>query len=164
MGKEGKKDRACQLIALMFTTLLLMTVAIAPALQAEAPNAAVDPGRPADSRVPLNLPPAVREVMDQTMREHLEALQKILAAMAGGKYDEAASLAHEELGFPKHHQVMQREQGAVFPKRYQEMAMDHHRKAEDLAKALSSKEMNKILPALDQTIIGCVNCHRVFKQ
>ncbi len=152
----------------MFTTLFLMAGAIVPAVQAEAPNAMIDPGRPddstSDSRVPLNLPPAVREVMNQTMREHLETLQKIVAEMAGGRYDEAASLAHEELGFPKHHQIMQREQGAVFPKRYREMAMDHHRKAEDLAKALSSKEMNKILPALDQTIIGCVNCHRVFKQ
>ena len=168
MLKEGKKDRAYRLIALMFAMLFFRVDAIAPAAQPEAPNAAVDPGRSSDSasdsRIPLNLPPAVRETMNQTMREHLEALQKIVAAMAGGKYSEAASLAHEELGFPKHHQVMQREQGAVFPKRYQEMAMDHHRKAEELAKALSSGEMDKILPAFDQTITGCVNCHRVFKQ
>lgn len=152
----------------MFTTPLLMMGPIAPAAQAEAPNATVGPGLPADStsdsRISLNLPPSVREVMNRTMREHLESLQKIVEALAEGQYDEAASLAHEELGFPKHHQVMRQEQGAVFPKRYRELAMDHHRKAEELAKALSSEEMNKILPALDQTIIGCVNCHRVFKQ
>jgi len=42
--------------------------------------------------------------------------------------------------------------------------MDHHEKAEVLVKALSSKEMKKLLHDLDQTMIGYVNCHRSFKQ
>ena len=102
--------------------------------------------------------------MNQIMREHLEALQAIVSALARGDYKQGSEIAHQELGFPKHHEAMQREQGATFPKRYQELAMDHHQKAEELAKAISSKEMKEILPALEQTIKACNTCHRVFKQ
>ena len=152
----------------LILTALFFAGGIAPAAQAAPPSAAGDPVRAADSsedpRRSLGLPPAAREGMNQTMREHLETLQKIVAALAAEQYDKAATLAHEELGFPKHHQAMQREQGAAFPKRYQELAMDHHQKAEALAKAISSKKMEEILPALDQTILARVTCHRAFKQ
>lgn len=117
-----------------------------------------------DQRTALDLPPAVRSGLNQTMREHLEALQAIVSALAQGDYQKGAEIAHEELGFPKHHEAMQREEGATFPKRYQELAMEHHQKAEELAKAISSKEMKAILPALEETIGACNACHRAFKQ
>lgn len=117
-----------------------------------------------DQRIALDLPPSVRNGLNQTMRKHLETLQAIVSTLARGDYKEGAQIAHEELGFPKHHQAMQREQGASFPKRYQDLAMDHHQKAEELAKVISSKNMKEILPALEQTIKACNTCHRAFKQ
>jgi hypothetical protein len=81
------------------------------------------------------------------MREHLEALHAIVAALAREQYEKAAAVAHEELGFPKHHQAMQREQGAVFPPRYQELAMAHHQAAEGLAEAIPSRDMMTISAA-----------------
>ena len=116
-----------------------------------------------DVRQALNLPPAAQEGLQLTMREHLETLQVIVAALAREDYEKAAAVAHEDLGFPKHHQAMQREAGAPFPPKYQELAMAHHQVAEDLARAIPSKDMKKILPHLDRTMKACVACHQAYK-
>jgi uncharacterized protein (DUF305 family) len=99
----------------------------------------------------------------QTMQEHLMALQAIVAALSREDYEKGSAVAHEELGFPKHHEVMQRERGTTFPKKYQELAIAHHQAAEDLAQVISKKEMKPILRQLDQTMNACVDCHRAYK-
>jgi hypothetical protein len=115
-------------------------------------------------RISLHLDPAMQKVLEQTMREHLEALQAIVGALSQENYERAAAIAHEELGFPKHHQAMQREQRAVFPKKYQQLAIVHHQAAEDLAKAIPTREMKRILQNLDQTMKACVDCHQAYKR
>jgi hypothetical protein len=148
--------------------LLFLGGSMEIAAHAGQQNIRGEPGRMADSipdqRNALDLPPAVRNGLNQTMREHLEALEAIVSALARGDYKQGAEIAHEALGFPKHHEAMERERGANFPKRYQDLAIDHHQKAEELAKAISSKEMKNIFSALDQTIKACNACHRTFKQ
>jgi flagellar biosynthesis/type III secretory pathway protein FliH len=116
-----------------------------------------------DPRISLNLKPALQEVLKQTMQEHLQALQAIVAALAQENYEKASAIAHEELGFPKHHQVMQRERGTPFPKQYQELAMAHHQAAEDLAEVIRTKEMKPILQRLDHTMKACMDCHQAYK-
>jgi len=114
-------------------------------------------------RARLDLKPAQKEAIKATMREHLAALESIVAALARQDYDKAAAVAHSELGFPKHHEAMQREQGAVLPKKYQELAMEHHQAAEDLAEAISKKEMGPILQHLSKMIQACNECHKAYK-
>jgi cytochrome c556 len=58
---------------------------------------------------------------------------------------------------------MQREQGAPFPPKYQELAMAQHQAAEDLAGITPSRDMKKILPHLDRTMKACVTCHQAYK-
>lgn len=111
----------------------------------------------------LGLPLAVQEGLKLTMREHLEALRAIVAALAQEDYEKASAVAHEDLGFLKHHQAMQREQGAPFPPKYQELAMAHHQVAEDLAQAIPSKNMKTILQQLERTMKACVTCHEAYK-
>lgn len=114
-------------------------------------------------RMALNLPPAAQEGLRLTMREHLEAIEAIVAALAREDFTRAATLANEELGFPKHHVAMQREEGASFPATYHELAMAHHQAAEDLGAVIPTKDLNRILPNLAQTIHACVKCHQVFR-
>jgi len=114
-------------------------------------------------RTALNLPPASQEGLKLTMREHLEAIEAIVAALAREDFVKAATLANEELGFPKHHVAMQREQGATFPPAYHELAMAHHQAAEALGTAIPTKDLKKILPQLEQTIHACVKCHQAFR-
>ena len=115
-----------------------------------------------DERVPLGLSQAAEAGMKLTMREHLEALQAIVAGLGRQEFEQAAKVAHEELGFPKHHQAMQREAGATFPPKYQKLAMAHHQVAEDLAQAIPSKDMKTILQQLERTIKACVLCHVAY--
>lgn len=116
-----------------------------------------------DDRVALGLSQAVEAGMKLTMREHLEALQAIVAGLGRQEFEQVAKVAHEELGFPKHHQAMQREGGATFPPKYHELAMAHHQEAEHLAKVILSKDLKTILPQLERTIGACVSCHRAYK-
>jgi hypothetical protein len=147
------------LIIAGLTFLVVMGDVIAQSPGKEAGNSAVTP----DTRTALGLEPAAREGLKQTMREHLEALHVIVAALAQENYEKASAVAHEDLGFPKHHQAMQREQGATFPKKYQELAMAHHQAAEDLAEVIPARKMKPILQLLNQTMKACVDCHQVYK-
>jgi hypothetical protein len=116
-----------------------------------------------DERVALDLSEQASAGMKLTMREHLEAIRDIVAALGQQDFEQAAKVAHDELGFPKHHEAMKREAGATFPPKYHELAMAHHQAAEDLAKVIPSKDLKTILPQLEQTIGDCVSCHRVYK-
>jgi hypothetical protein len=114
-------------------------------------------------RVNLDLQPAQQETLKATMREHLAALQAIVSALATGDFDKAAALTHTELGFPKHHEAMQRERGMALPKHYQELAMAHHQAAEELATAITARKMTPILQHLGRTIRACNACHNAYQ-
>jgi hypothetical protein len=120
-------------------------------------------GKPQDERVALGLSQAAEAGMKLTMREHLEALQAIVASLGRQEFEQAAKVAHEELGFPKHHQAMQREAGATFSPVYHELAMAHHQAAEDLAAVIPSQDIKQILPQLERTMKACVVCHQAFR-
>jgi cytochrome c556 len=141
---------------------LLVIVAWPAAMEAAAQEPS-RPGAASDARVRLDLKPAQREALRLTMREHLETLEAIIAALGRQDYGKAADVAHLELGFPKHHEAMQREQGAALPKHYQELAMEHHQAAETLAEAIVTKEMTPILRQLEKTIQACAACHRAYR-
>lgn len=125
----------------------------------EEPSAVIQP----DERVALGLSRSAEAGLKLTMREHLEALQAIVAGLGRQEFEQAARVAHEELGFPKHHQAMQREGGSAFPPKYDELAMAHHQRAEDLAKMIPSKDLKTILPQLEKTIGACVACHQAYR-
>ncbi len=123
----------------------------------------VPPGSRQPERVALELSEQASAGMRLTMREHLEAIRDIVAALGRQDFEQAAKVAHDELGFPKHHQAMQREGGATFPPKYHELAMAHHQAAEDLAKVIPLKDLKTILPQLERTIGACVSCHQAFR-
>ena len=116
-----------------------------------------------DERATLSLCQVAEAGLKLTMREHLEAIRDIVAALGRQDFEHAAKVAHDELGFPKHHEAMKREAGATFPSKYQELALAHHQAAEDLAKVIHSKNFKTILQQLEQTIGSCVSCHQAYK-
>lgn len=116
-----------------------------------------------DERVLLRLSQEAEAGLKLTMREHLETIRDIVGALRRQDFEHAAKVAHDELGFPKHYEAMQREAGATFPPRYHELAMAHHQEAEDLAKAIPSKDLKTILPRLERTIGACISCHQAYK-
>jgi hypothetical protein len=157
--------RAIVLIGVGLSAVLGLAVAVEA--QYEHRHPVIKEGAPADrqqdERVALSLGPAAEAGLKLTMREHLEALRDIVAALGRQKFEQAAKVAHEDLGFPKHHQAMQREVGATFPPKYHELAMAHHQEAEDLARVIPSRDLREILPQLEKTIGACVSCHQAYK-
>jgi hypothetical protein len=121
------------------------------------------PGADSGPRARLDLKPAQAEALKATMRGHLAALEAIVAALAREDYEKAASVAHTELGFPKHHEAMQREPGTSLPKKYHELAIEHHQAAEDLAVAIAAKETAPILEELARAIRACTACHEAYR-
>jgi uncharacterized protein (DUF305 family) len=158
------RKRFILIAAIVMMTLIVMGGVMAqpahtpPTVRESGESSAVS-----DHRIALNLEPAVQEILKQTMQEHLQSLQVIVSALSQENYEKASAIAHEKLGFPKHHEVMLREGGAAFPKKYQDLAIAHHQAAEDLAEVLPAKEMKPILRELDQTIKACVDCHQAYK-
>jgi hypothetical protein len=155
------------IIAAGLGSAALLSLAIAADAQHDHGHPTVKEGAAADiqpdERVALGLSRSAEAGLKLTMREHLDALHAIMAALSRQDFEQAAKVAHEELGFPKHHQAMQREVGATFPPKYHELAMAHHQEAEGLAKVIPTKDLKAILPALERTIGACVACHRVYR-
>jgi hypothetical protein len=146
---------------------LAALVSLAVAADAQHDHSTAKKGSPPviqqDERVTLHLSQSAEAGLKLTMREHLEAIRDIVAALGRQEFEQAARVAHEELGFPKHHQAMEREAGSTFPPKYHELAMAHHQEAEDLAKMIPSKDIKAILPQLEKTIGACVACHRAYR-
>jgi len=85
-----------------------------------------------DVRTPIELPTYVKAAFLEEMRTHLDSLDEIIAAMAGGSFVEAAELAEMDLDFGGHMWQSMSENG-VSDKEIQnlknKMGMDKPRKA-----------------------------------
>ncbi|MFZ1744394.1 MAG: hypothetical protein WBO24_18895 [Nitrospirales bacterium] len=166
MKKERTMERVKVCAGMAIMVMLGMSVGLS---SAEMDHHASHTGEPAMSKMSgtklmtLDLSPAAKEGLKLTMREHLEAIDAIVGALGREDFARAAILTNEELGFPKHHVAMQREQGATFPPEYHELAMAHHQAAEAMGEIIPTKDFKQILPLLQQTIHACVNCHQVFR-
>jgi hypothetical protein len=117
-----------------------------------------------DQRISLGLSPDARNAHEAVMREHLEAIHQIVAALSRDDFTQAQEITESQLGFAKHREAMQRQNPEDFPPEYHDLAMAHHHAAEKLVKAIPSKNLNQILPSLEQTLKACVDCHRVYRR
>jgi hypothetical protein len=97
------------------------------------------------------------------MREHLEAVQEIVGALAHGDFSKAEDITKTQLGFAKHREAMRRQQPEAFPPAYHDLAMAHHEAAEELTLVIPSQDFKQILLKLDRTLKACVACHRAFE-
>lgn len=114
------------------------------------------------SLVTLGLDPDAQIALNAVMREHLEAVHQIVEALADEDFQRAQAVTEEQLGFAKHREAMRRQMPQNFPPEYHDLAKAHHHAADDLSKVISSKQLPRILPALERTLYACVACHRVY--
>jgi 4-amino-4-deoxy-L-arabinose transferase-like glycosyltransferase len=155
----NRKAFGAAVIALVILVLWAVLSTASPAVGQTVPQ----PDTTSGPRVRLALQPAQQDALKATMREHLAALDAIVSALARQDYDQAAGVAHTELGFPKHHEAMKHEQGFALPAHYQELAMAHHQAAEELARTIAGKQMAPILRQFSKTIRACTACHDAYQ-
>lgn len=116
-----------------------------------------------DQRASLNLPAPMRRKQLAMMREHLQAVDDIIAYLARGKFNAASKTAHSKLGLTPEMKKMCNMLGRRNSD-FRAMGLTFHKNADKLADALKTGNMERSLSALHATIHSCVQCHATFRQ
>jgi cytochrome c556 len=96
------------------------------------------------------------------MREHLAAIQAIVAAVAHDDMDAVAKAA-TRIGYSDGMGQMCTHMGAAVPE-FTAMALDFHHTADTIGDAARAGDRPRVLAALDRTLNACVTCHATYKQ
>jgi hypothetical protein len=115
-----------------------------------------------DTRTPVPLLPSMAHHQKQSMREHLVAVQEIVAALAAEDFAriEGAAL---RIGFSEQMGAMCTHMGAGAPG-FTEQAIAFHHTADRIAVAARRRDSAGVLAELDATLGTCTSCHATFKQ
>lgn len=114
-----------------------------------------------DTRIPLNLAPAMKQHQLANMRMHLEAIQAITGLMAENRYAEASEIAHLKLGLTAEMQMMCE---SYDNKNFAAMGLAFHKSGNELGDALKTGDSKASLQALNKTMGYCVECHSAYRQ
>jgi hypothetical protein len=139
---------------------------VAPA--ALAPVVAVAASSPGDvldgldTRKPVPLLPMMANHQKQNMRDHLVAVQEIIAALGTDDFA-AIEKASGRIGFSEQMGQMCTHMGAGAPG-FTEQALNFHRTADGITAAARAKDNAKVMAELGATLQTCTACHAAWKQ
>ncbi len=150
-------------IALAVATAMSASCA-APAPQGHAHEEAQPP---ADTRVLVRFPEAMRLHTIGNMRDHLLALEEVSTALARGAYDEAAGVAESRLGMSSLEAHGASHVAPFMPRGMQEAGERMHREASRFAleaqNANATGDVRPALAALGGVMRQCVACHSAYR-
>jgi cytochrome c556 len=143
------------MIAPVFAAITLAVVAGAvPAAAAEG-----------DARTPVRLPAEMRADFLAEMRQHMDSLDDVIAAVAAGNFKDAAKVAREHLvpgsgkGFGRH-----------LPIEFREIGLGMHRAAAEFAEVAEAAgappadaDWRRVMAALKEISGHCRACHDAFR-
>jgi hypothetical protein len=115
-----------------------------------------------DRRRPVPLLPMMAQHQKQNMREHLEAVQEIVAAVAAGDFD-GAGVSAKRMGYSETMGRMCEHMGAGAPG-FSEQAVAFHHTADEIVAAAAKQDGPAVLAALSKTLRACTTCHATYKQ
>ncbi len=115
-----------------------------------------------DTRQPLPLLAMMAAHQKQNMRDHLAAVQAIVAALARDDMDGVAK-AVSRIGHSEAMGRMCEHMGAAAPG-FTPMALHFHRTADTIAESARRGDRAGVLSALDRTLQTCVGCHAAYRQ
>jgi hypothetical protein len=115
-----------------------------------------------DTRAPVPLLPMMAEHQKRNMRDHLLAVQEIIAAMAGDDFA-AIERSAGRIGYSEQMGQMCAHMGAGAPG-FTDKALEFHRTADTIAVAAKAQDRAGVLKALGATLQTCTGCHATFRQ
>lgn len=115
-----------------------------------------------DKRTPVPLLPMMAHHQKQNMRDHLVAVQEIVAALATDNYA-AIEKAAGRIGYSDHEAAMCNHMGAGAPT-FTEQALAFHRTADRITQAARDRDRTRVLTELGITLKTCTACHETWKQ
>lgn len=126
-------------------------------------------GRPAyaaldalDPRIPVPMVPMMANHQKQNMRDHLGAVQDVVAAVATKDFSGVARAAGR-MGYSEQMGTMCSRMGAGAPG-FTESALTFHHTADTIVEAAKHHDLPGVIAALAHTLATCTNCHAAFKQ
>jgi predicted small lipoprotein YifL len=115
-----------------------------------------------DGRKPVPLLPMMANHQKQNMRDHLAAVQEIIAALATDDF-KAVGKAAGRIGFSEQMGAMCTHMGAGAPG-FTEQAINFHRTADGISDAARASDRKRVLAELGATLKTCTACHAAWKQ
>ena len=114
-----------------------------------------------DERISLGLNAMQKEHQLEHMRDHLEAVQAIIALLAEDKYEIASRVAYKKLGSTTEMKMMC---GSFGHKQFETLGLEFHKSADKMSEVFKQKNKNASLQALSATMNYCKQCHKTFRQ
>ena len=145
-------------------SLILLGTAVFPCMAAESsthPDPAMELDR-MDQRTPVPLSPHMALHQKQNMRDHLEAIQAIIAGLAKKDFP-AIETAAARMGFSKEMEGMCQRMGAGAPG-FSDRAIKFHKTADEIAVYARKKDEKGVLDGLNRTLEQCSSCHATYRQ
>jgi len=117
-----------------------------------------------DERTELNIPAPMKVMQKRMMRQHLDTISEITAALASNELDVAAKVAREKLGWtPEEEKRCTMVEKMTGEAEFTSFGMAVHKKADELADAAQKGERDKALGLLSELINNCNTCHKTFR-
>ncbi len=140
----------------------LLLVPLGPQRGHAEDHALTMPPSSLDQRTPLPLLGMMAEHQKQNMREHLVAIQEIVAAVGRDDMDGVAKAA-SRIGYSEAMGQMCEHMGAAAPA-FTPLALSFHHTADTIGEAARRGDRAAVLTALDRTLQACVGCHATYRQ
>lgn len=115
-----------------------------------------------DSRRPVPLLPMMANHQKENMRDHLLAVQEIVAALATEDFA-AVERAAGRIGYSEHMGQMCTHMGAGAPG-FTDQALGFHRTADRIGAAARDRDRGRVLTELGATLQTCTSCHAAWRQ
>ena len=138
---------------------LLPTCLVAGLLVLPAPAGAADQ----DTRIRVDLPDMMKTHMLGSMRDHLQALYEIQAALAAGHLDKVADIAESRIGMSSLSSHNAAHMAPYMPEGMQNIGTEMHHAASRFAMTASEGDLPKALQALSEVTAQCVACHMNYR-
>ncbi len=121
----------------------------------------------ADTRPLVQMPAPMQEHMLANMRDHLDAMGEIQAALAAGKFGQAAEVAENRIGMSSLEKHGASHMAPYMPQKMQDIGTAMHRSASRFARtaqeAAVTRDLPKVLGALADLTQQCTACHASYR-
>lgn len=113
------------------------------------------------------MPEMMREHMLGNMRDHLQALQEIQAALARNEFGRAADIAEQRIGMSSLESHGAAHMAPYMPKPMQDIGTEMHRAASRFARTAQEAsvkgEMSPVFETYSKILQQCVACHSAYR-
>ena len=116
-----------------------------------------------DTRTKVDMPDMMKTHMLGDMRDHLQALNEIQAALAKGEFDKAADIAEARIGMSSLIAHDASHMAPFMPKGMQDIGTEMHHAASRFAMTAMEGDLSRSLDALSKVTEQCVACHKSYR-